>query len=174
MRLFLAVDLDPFVKQALGDVRDHLAHAASAGRFTHEDNFHITLAFLGDVPPSRIPAIRKSMDSVHCSPFSITLRDLGCFHRQGGDIWWMGLQASPELLSLADQLSNALQQQGFLLEDRHFSPHVTLGRQVRLPKDFRGFIPNVLHQTVSEFCLMQSERINGTLTYTPVLKKTLK
>ena len=174
MRLFLAVDFDPAVKQGLCAVRNQLAQAASAGRFTHRDNFHITLAFLGDIPPSRIHAIRDSMNGINCAPFSITLCDLGRFRQQGGDIWWMGLAESPELRSLADQLSDALRERGFSMEDRRFSPHVTLGRQIRLPREFHRFTLEPLRQTVSELCLMQSERIDGKLTYTPVLKKFLK
>ena len=174
MRLFLALDFDPAVKQQLSAVRDRLAQAASAGRFSRQENFHITLAFLGDIPPSRIPAIRSCMEEVHCAPFSITLRNLGSFRRQGGNIWWMGLEKSPELQSLASQLANALRQRGFSLEDRPFSPHVTLGRQVCLPRNFYRFTPEPIRQTVSALCLMQSERIRGTLTYTPVFKKFLK
>ena len=64
MRLFLAIDFDPAVKQQLSAVRDRLAQAASAGRFSRQENFHITLAFLGDIPPSRIPAIRSCMEEV--------------------------------------------------------------------------------------------------------------
>lgn len=174
MRLFLAVSLDPAVKQGLCAVRDQLAQAASAGRFTPQDNFHITLAFLGDVPPSRLPAIRKSMDCVHCPPFSLTLNRIGRFRRRGGDIWWMGIDASPELTSLAGQLSNALQAHGFSLEDRPFSPHITLGRQVQLPPEFHRFSTPALQQHVSAFALMQSERRGGRPVYTSIFEKALK
>ena len=174
MRLFLAIDFDPAVKQALCAIRDQLSDAALSGRFTHQNNFHITLVFLGDIPPSRIAAIRDSMDCIHCAPFSITLRNLGCFHRQGGDLWWIAPEKSSKLTVLANQLSAALQQRGFLLEDRRFYPHVTLGRQIHLPEEFRRFTPNPIHQLITELCLMQSERINGKLTYTPVFKKFLK
>jgi len=174
MRLFLAVEFNPAVKQALCGVRDRLADAAEAGRFTHHDNFHITLAFLGEVPQSRISAIRSCMNRVECAPFSVTLQELGRFRRQGGDIWWMGLGDCPELHALAGQLSDALRAHGFTLEDRRFSPHVTLGRQVVLPRDFRGFTPQPVQQRVTEFCLMQSERVGGRMVYTPLLKKILK
>lgn len=174
MRLFLAVDFHPAVKQALCGVRDRLADAAESGRFTARENFHITLAFLGEVPPSRISAIRSCMNRVACAPFSITLQELGRFRRQGGDLWWMGLSDCPELRALAEQLSDALRQHGFVLEDRRFSPHVTLGRQVVLPREFRGFTPEPIRQPVTEFCLMQSERVGGKLVYTPLLKKSLK
>lgn len=174
MRLFLAVDFSPAVKQALCDARDRLADAATAGRFTHRDNFHITLAFLGEVPPSRVSAIRSCMNSIDCAPFSVTLQELGRFRRQGGDIWWMGLADCPELSALAGQLSDALRQRGFVLEDRRFSPHVTLGRQVILPREFRAFTPEPVKQQVTEFSLMQSERVGGRMVYTPLLKKILK
>ena len=174
MRLFLAVDFHPAVKQALCGVRDRLADTAEAGRFTPRDNFHITLAFLGEVPQSKISAIRSCMNNVSCAPFSVTLRELGRFRRQGGDIWWMGLDDCPELYALADRLGAQLRARGFVLEDRRFSPHVTLGRQVILPPEFRAFAPQPIEQRVTEFCLMQSERVGGKMVYTPLLKKNLK
>lgn len=174
MRLFLAIDFDPSVKNTLCSIRDRLADAAEAGRFTPRDNFHITLAFLGEVPQSRISAIRSCMNGIECAPFSVTLQELGRFRRQGGDVWWMGLSDCPALYALAEQLAAALRERGFVLEDRRFSPHVTLGRQVVLPRDFRAFSPQPVQQKVREICLMQSERVGGKMVYTPLLKKILK
>jgi 2'-5' RNA ligase len=58
------------------------------------------------------------------------------------------------------------------MENRPFSPHITLAREVRglageLPPPPRFIVP------VTALTLMNSERLNGLLTYTPLHAKAL-
>ncbi|MFR1801485.1 MAG: 2'-5' RNA ligase family protein, partial [Faecalispora jeddahensis] len=58
--------------------------------------------------------------------------------------------------------------EGFRLEERRFSPHITLARRVRLHQEVdRGAILGAPFDTsVDTISLMRSERPNGVLTYT--------
>jgi 2'-5' RNA ligase len=58
---------------------------------------------------------------------------------------------------------------GFALEKRRYSPHVTLGREVKtgaMPESIEPF-----GETVTSIDLMKSERISGKLTYTAIYTK---
>jgi 2'-5' RNA ligase len=92
MRLFIAIGFDPSVKDAICAVRDKLGAAAVRGHVTARDNLHLTLAFLGEQPPSRIPAIKQAMEQAKVGAFDIALSGAGRFARREGDIWWIGLR----------------------------------------------------------------------------------
>lgn len=167
MRLFIAITLPPVIKRQLADYARALGALDPRARLTREENFHLTLAFLGEALDA--PDACAAMDAVSVQPFKLYSDKPGCFKR-GGDIFWLGLKSSAELTALQAALSAALQEQGFRGDNRPFAPHITLARQVRgtelaqLPTP-RFIVP------VGGITLMNSERINGILTYSPLYQK---
>lgn len=166
MRLFAAICFPEETKVRLETVIQELSRQAE-GNFTRRENLHLTLAFLGET--SRLRAVQAAMRTVKGSPFALTAKGLGRFRRPGGDICWMGLLPCPELLSVQEQLTSALRAAGFSLEERAFTPHLTLGREVRLHPGFRldAFSQNLpeLCIPVKRLCLMESRRDGGKLVY---------
>jgi 2'-5' RNA ligase len=99
------------------------------------------------------------------------LERVGYFKRDGGHTWWIGLKENKPLSCLQADLSARLIQKGFELENRKYTPHVTIGREVKMPV---GFVQPEVRQAgfnVTHIELMKSERINGKLVYTPVYSK---
>ena len=61
MRLFVAVDLPPAVVELVDALeRPRLAQL----RWTTEEQWHVTLCFLGEVPDGELPALRAALDRV--------------------------------------------------------------------------------------------------------------
>ena len=171
MRLFVAMQFPTEVKAAISEVRDRVRKAALRGNFTFDENLHLTLAFLGECDFQQVETVKAVMDDIVFSEFKLMLDKVGCFKREGGNTWWIGLKESDHLSCLQEDLSNRLREKGFVLENRKYTPHVTLGREVKLPA---GFVHPQAHQiTFSVSCieLMKSERINGKLVYTPIYSK---
>ena len=133
MRLFIAVLLNEEAKDYLFSAAESLRLQSVSGSFTRRENFHLTLAFLGET--ERAGDVKQAMNRVKEAPFSITLEGFGHFARRGGDIYWAGIRESGELIHLQEQLSRRLKEAGFSLEDRPFRPHLTLGRQVILKEE---------------------------------------
>ncbi len=175
MRLFIAIALDDHLRAAAVGARDGLMRHALRGRPTREDNMHLTLTFLGETAPSRIPDIRCAMEDAADGSFALSLAAPGRFRRDGGDIFWLGIKKTPELTALAGRLASELKRRGFEVEERDYRPHLTLAREVELPRDFhpRAIQVPALSQTVREILLMESARPNGVLTYTPRLSGAL-
>ena len=173
MRLFLAIELDEATKDKLAQAADALRQCSVRGNFTRRENFHLTLVFLGET--DRAAAVRKAMHEVQMAPFTLCIRGSGVFKRSGGDICWAGVQKDPALMDLYSSLFNALLTQGFRPENRPYTPHLTLGREVVLRKD-AGDLPQLaeMHVKVNAITLMRSDRIQGKLTYTPVYRQMLK
>ncbi|HHV63880.1 MAG TPA: RNA 2',3'-cyclic phosphodiesterase [Peptococcaceae bacterium] len=177
MRLFIAINLSESLKDEIASIMQNLKSFALQGNFTRRENLHLTLAFLGEVAPTRIESIKQAMDKVSGGQFTLSIRELGHFPRSGGDIYWLGVEKNSSLLKLHTELCRELKAAGFKLEGRGFKPHLTLGRQIVLrtafdQAEFSSKIPP-LFQEVDRISLMKSERPDGILTYTEIYSKYL-
>ncbi|NLL90987.1 MAG: RNA 2',3'-cyclic phosphodiesterase [Ruminococcaceae bacterium] len=169
MRLFIAINFNTKTRSRLLGLRDELRAVSEKGRFSAPENLHLTLVFLGECDGKQTTAIKSAMDKVEFSPFEINIGNIGRFKRNGGDIWWAGVNESKELTKLHQKLTKKLTESGFRTEERKFSPHITLGREVITnisPRKIEEF-----GQTVDKIELMKSERIAGKLTYTAIYEK---
>lgn len=101
------------------------------GRATARDNIHLTLAFLGDVPPARLPELLALAEGVRRPAFSPSLDRLGWW-RHNRIAWAGSRQPAPELAGLADDLAGRLAAAGWPTgrkPGQAFVPHLTLVRQ---------------------------------------------
>ena len=171
-RLFIAIEFPADVVSELERTETLLRRARVEGNFTAVRNFHLTLAFLGDTEPSRVPEIADLMDDCAGEPIPLTIGPLDFFHRREGDILIRRLSCPPELAQLQKRLSRGLRGMGFRLENRLYQPHLTLARECVLPagtalEDLSGRLPD-LPFTAGDMTLFRSHRPGGRLTYTPL------
>jgi 2'-5' RNA ligase len=176
MRLFIAILLEERIKNELCRIMEDMRPRMRRANFTRRENLHLTLVFLGET--DRTDSIEQVMGRTEADAFPLKLDRLGKFNRGGGDIYWMGIGENPALSALHADLSAALRRVGFTLEDRRFSPHLTLAREAVPGESFdeKAFSQKVpqLSMPVSGFSLMKSERIGGRLVYTEIYKKPLR
>lgn len=175
MRLFIAILLDQAVKDGVLSISEQLRAHSLRGNFTGRENLHLTLAFLGETPGDRLPALKTAMEAAAGEPFVLRFHQPGFFRRREGNLYWLGILENPALSALEARLRRALTEAGFPTEDKPFRPHLTLGRTVVLEEGYplpsaAGKIPD---QPVSSISLMKSERIAGRLTYTRLLETKL-
>lgn len=130
-RTFIGVKIKPDskCKKIISSIQKELS--GESIRWTDPDNFHITLAFIGNTEESLIPVISSVLDE-KCSDhpeFELTLKSLGVFKSlDDPKVLWMGLHFSEKLISLQASITNGLIEQGIKTDDKPFSPHLTLGR----------------------------------------------
>lgn len=153
MRTFIALDMPYLLKEDLVLVARSLQRVVK-GRFVVRDNYHMTLAFLGEVPVGRLEGIQEMMDLARDHTkghHNIVLKAdrLGLFGCPQDATLWMGFAKEPSLMGLAQNLRDQLELCGFAREARPFLPHVTLARRVRLPK---GELPPVPFPSLVRAC----------------------
>ncbi len=167
MRLFVAINFDENTKTPLTGVHNRL-RALGQGSFSAPENLHLTLSFLGETRPERVAGIKHAMEQTTVLPLSLIFDHVGCFKRDGGDIWWLGLADNPMLVEMQKTLSSHLSAEGFQLERRRFSPHITLARKVilREPPDRRALLGQPFTAPAVAISLMLSAHTGGKLTYT--------
>ena len=164
MRLFIAVNFDEKIKNALMDIQDDMSFAGVSGNYTRPENMHLTLAFLGDYPdPDRV---LEAMNKVSFRPFDISLNGAGAFR----NLWWIGLSESEPLKKLVKSLRHYLSDYGIPYHRKKFSPHITLVRKplspvFSHPTDIVKNVPDA-GMTVEHFSLMRSQRGKHGMIYT--------
>jgi 2'-5' RNA ligase len=132
MRLFVAVTPPAPVLAAVAEAAT-AARAAAAEE--HEDLrwvdpacWHITLAFLGEVPDRRLAPLRARLDRVarRYRPLSVSLAGADAFR---GRLLWLGVVGERDRLRrLAWSVAAAARREGVEVPDRPFHPHLTLAR----------------------------------------------
>ena len=169
MRLFIAINFCEKIRAQLVFLRDELRSRSKRGNFTFVENLHLTLAFLGECDAKQTAAAKAAMEAIGFEPFTLNIERIGRFKRDGGDIWWAGVQENAHLSTLHSNLTDELMTAGFRLEKRKYSPHVTLGRNVET--DAAPWQVSPFSETVTGIELMKSERIDGRLAYTAIYEK---
>ncbi len=132
-RMFLAVDLNDSILDALGQVRRQLDDPQAKIRWVARANQHVTMQFLGDVADDAIPDICNAAGEAtgRIEPFDFEVTGVTCVPPAGRQlrmIWAMIADSSGGLSRLQDELSSNLADLGFKPEKRPFRPHLTLAR----------------------------------------------
>lgn len=133
LRLFTAIALSDNIRQSL---RTQLPEWRKLpfSRWSHPEDWHLTLHFIGEAPKSQLPAVCGALDEAAAAakPFRLELSGLGVFGPpKKPSVLWLGLAGVPdELLSLHERLGSSLQRHiGYEPERRPYRPHLTLARK---------------------------------------------
>lgn len=138
MRLFIAAELGDALVAGLAKELERLSPTAPKARWVRPENVHLTLSFLGEVGPDRVPALERVVREIAARHpvISLEVRGGGAFGSpRRPHVLWLGLRGNLAALeALHADLKAALAPLGFVPEDREFRPHLTLGRS----RDPRG------------------------------------
>ena len=130
MRLFVGLDLPWDLKQRLL----LLAGGVPGARWVPPKNLHVSLRFIGEVPPVQAEEIDHALAAVRAPRFSLNLAGVGLFEKSSrGGVLWVGVERNPALDHLQAKIETALQRAGLERERRRFTPHVTLARLDNAP-----------------------------------------
>jgi len=157
LRLFYALWPDEAVRESLQGLQMHVH-----GRHVQAVNLHITLAFLGNQPASRLPLLKNILADLPRDAFTLPIDRLGYFRKNR--IAWAGSHAAPDaLITLQASLAQTLTQHVIAFDSKgDFKPHVTLAREAEPPLDL-PFDPFVW--AVQKIALVQSLQQGGRLAY---------
>jgi 2'-5' RNA ligase len=134
MRLFVAVNFPARLRQKIARLSRPMQEAGVPGRWTDEDHVHLTLKFIGEVPASEVDPISDALEEVagKFRPFEMTFGRIGAFPSpRRPRVVWLGVEPTPELRFIKDDLERRLAELGIEREQRPYQPHVTLGRAPR-------------------------------------------
>jgi len=167
VRLFVSVDLPDALADEVAAVQSWFDDVPGV-RTTDPTQAHVTLAFLGDVDETRVPAVedtlRDAVGEAGVAPFEATVVGLGVFPSEDYvTVVWVGFDdGREELTALHRAVRPALEGLGFEFEDRAFTPHVTVARvdhgggKAEIQRLLAERNPTVGTFRASEVCLTES------------------
>jgi RNA 2',3'-cyclic 3'-phosphodiesterase len=159
VRLFVAVFPTDEVR---ADLQRRLVPGAGDRhvRLTSADRWHVTLAFLGEVPDERRAEVERALTGVTAKgAFTLRLAAGGRFGKGRSTAVWAGVRGDlGALTDLHAGIRGALDDHGLAYDDRPLTPHLTLayGRADVLLDGYLG-----PQWTVEEFVLVRSHHRDG-------------
>lgn len=167
-RFFFALDISPQDKQVI----EHWRAKALALPFKAiaQQNYHITLAFLGAIEQQALISLMASAQHVAAqlrpvNPKVLLLDQVGLFHK--AKVLYLGIRKVPHWLSdLAKQLSCAATHLIIFQEKRPYHAHMSLYRKASQLTD-EVPAPNIKIE-VTSFSLYQSVSSERGVKYKPV------
>lgn len=132
IRSFIALPLPQEVQSAIDEISRQLASQSQGVKWVKPENIHLTLRFLGDTDPEKVPALSAGLDQIAAQqvPFCLRLGQCGAFpNLRRARVLWVGLEEEGEnlhrLRHAVEELAHSL---GWEQETQEFKPHLTLGR----------------------------------------------
>ena len=179
MRLFYA---HPIEGMAMRTLTQNLREIKSTvgGKLTRSENLHLTQVFLGEQDQTLLPMLSEILETVagQTSPFDVSLGEIGCFKKTGGDILWRGIEQPDKLLWIHQRLEELLRQYRIDFRPSQFRAHITLARGARIDvhsiKELENLSGKGNRMPVRTLTLYESCRINGQLCYVPRASAALK
>ncbi len=178
VRLFIAIEIPPDIKSAIAALQQQLKSTHADVRWETQEQFHITLKFLGRTDEAKLQAMFDSLQSVaqKFSMFSVKYSSLGCFpNRHNPRIIWVGADDNPmTLIPFAEAIDSSMTALGFDKEEKKFHPHATIGR-VKSTLSIRDLLRRMESLTfesqptqVSQIVLIKSELKQSGSVYTRI------
>lgn len=169
IRLFVALALPDPVRGALAD----LEIGIPGTHWVEIDNLHLTLRFIGEVPPPDADDIADALADVGGPAFDITLTGIDTFRTaRRTRALWAGVAPSAPLRRLQTAVDSAVVRAGQPPARRKFKPHVTLARCANPAEDrVARFIQDnnrlaIGPVDIDGFCLFSSRLGRSGPTYT--------
>jgi 2'-5' RNA ligase len=165
MRLFAAIPLDAAARAYVASAVAVLQRENVSARWVVPENWHVTLAFLGDVDDAAIPAVKEafvrgqaSLAQKNITPFSLRLSSIGAFPdlRRPRVLWVGDHETDSSFGAAALAMRAAFSPLGFRFDDMAMA-HVTIGR-ANGSTPLRPRLNNAISMPVTRFVLYESAR----------------
>jgi len=98
------------------------------GRAVAAENFHLTVAFLGEHPAPIVEDVHLALSGIRAPAFHLSIDGVGLFGGGRPRVLYAGVHREPALGHLREKVLQAARSAGLSLPRERFSPHVTLAR----------------------------------------------
>jgi 2'-5' RNA ligase len=167
MRIFIALDIDDAIRGRIQRFLEGVRGFAPDARWVRPESIHLTLKFIGEKPPEAVEHIKSALSGIEGEAMEIVFRGYGFFPTaKAARVFWVGIEAGPQLKSLAEAVDRAMLALGIAKEDHPFSPHLTLARGGRsgAPRRQKGDGPNLQFKRLQEKLAAMLQPEFGTMT----------
>lgn len=136
-RLFLGIPIDDEVRKKLKQNTWQSLSRYKKDKMTPAHNWHFTLAFLGQMPLSKMEKLKKNLTSGDWGEsFKLSIKGYGAFPTMDeGRVLWLGVsRGKEEITELAESLRRTSEECEIEYDKKPFVPHLTLCR-MKVPRN---------------------------------------
>ncbi|WP_113953286.1 RNA 2',3'-cyclic phosphodiesterase [Arenicella xantha] len=178
VRSFIALPIPKDTANELGDVAAKMSYQDKSGavRWVDQENYHITLAFLGEQEEDELEILAEKLDQFLIEPeFAGVFSHLSPFPETRPKLLAAMLEKSDAVRRVHQQVISGIKAADMLYDKRKFFPHVTLGRYRHSKKPFTGSIPmNATYECrFEEVVLYESVLTSSGAEYEPIYRYPL-
>jgi 2'-5' RNA ligase len=168
MRLFVALDIDDEIRRRVARFLDGVHPFAPDARWARPETLHVTLKFIGEQPEEAVRNITEVLQTIEAGALELNFRGYGFFPgARAPRVFWLGIEAGPELTSLAAAVDTKLAELKIPKEEHAFNAHLTLARSKGgsgSPRKQAGDGPNRSFQLLQEKLAALPTPEFGTMT----------
>lgn len=125
IRLFVAIPIPEDIRMDLASI----CHGLPGVRWVPEENYHITLRFLGGIENGLADDLDAALSMISAPPVHIDLTGLGYFAKKDkAHTLFAKCHKNDGLVHLQKKVESAVVRSGLDPEPRKFAPHITLAR----------------------------------------------
>ncbi len=173
MSYFVAVDIPDSIAASLVSYQPD---SSSKIRLVKPDQMHITLHYIGQADIQTVSKISYSLETVQAKSFTISLKGVGTFATYSkSKILWASVNNLDGLRNLHLAVGEALSGIGIPLEQRKYTPHITLARLGKgvpsdVAQDFivKGSSLDYQDIQINQYILYKSSQVKGVSHYEPI------
>ncbi len=174
MRLFIGLPISENTRQKLLEVQRNSLQNVDSANPTPIQNLHLTLAFLGDTEALKLDTIKLMLNNVlrNQHSFDVLIERTDAFSKRNEFTVYADIDIGKKwLMELALSIRNGLKDANIPFEEDSYNPHITLARRVRYLSKTPSFKIEKLdiNETIHQVCLYESTRVDGILTYIPLI-----
>lgn len=124
IRAFVGIAVPPDICAMLSGAQAGL----TVGHRVPMENFHITLAFLGEHPEPVLGELHDLLEAIRVEPMRLEVQGLGVFGGESPRLLFAEVVPHPALSDLRKQVVRAARDAGIALKHERYHPHITLAR----------------------------------------------
>ena len=158
MRVFIAIDLSSDMKKALVSTLHDLKKQGVTGNYVPMQNFHVTLAFIGET--SDTDKIKDILNELPPERSRLSFSEFGNFQ----DTFWIGIKGNQKIKKYAADLRKKLHDNNIPCDTSKFEPHVTLIRKQKGKRPVNLKVPDA-DMMITKISLMKSSQKDGKQVY---------
>lgn len=181
MRLFVGIELAGRAREAVLEVHQKLTEVLpkQGVRFVRPEKLHLTLAFLGQVEESSVEQLKEALSGLSELPrFELVTTEVGAFpDMRRPKVLWVGLDGDLSALNtLAAATASAAKPFAPELDEKPFSPHITLARISPGSKEVGRLVHNLRFEECRAVLAVESATLFHSAadgSYIPLMRQPL-
>lgn len=175
IRSFIALSVPEEAANQLGDWAAKMSYQDKSGalRWVDQENYHVTLAFLGEQHQDDLESLADQLDhNIVQTEFHNSVSHISPFPETKPKLMAAILEKSDDILAIHRQVVSAVNSCGMLMDKRKFLPHVTLGRYRHSRNGFNGTVSANIECSLffEEVVLYESVLSSNAAEYEPIYR----